>query len=647
MIYAMNNDFNSALALFQSLFRSHGGDIYTVIERFILAGVTSQHLSTFTVSKVGEILSSQFNINIPNTIIQRCINNQKLFQYKRGEYFVINAPEDEIKELLSDLARIDEQNDTIVSGLFEEIEHRHLVTLNDAERNEIRQVFFDFVKDREKDSSFKYFIDIYKYIVKNEKDENFQKALDAIKEGMIIYHGIRYSETSDHKTWKHDTTFFLDMEYLFSAYALNGSYYQECFYDFYNLVQEINEGSSMRSGKPRISLRYFSKTRENIDRFFAVAARIKKGEESISDDNEAMSRILNGSADELGVLEYKTCLFKKLNDLGITEYTDEIDLETGKQYLFETAELSNKISSEFAEDEQEDVSEYLLFADYINILRGGKQASHLDRCGYIFLSESKLSTRFSKFLSDNDGDAKTFVIARMSRFTEDMWFRLRKGIVSQDSIATLKVISKAKSIVSGLLSDSITTNYKKIKEAGKDPEEMKMLYAELRGKRHTPENVTADTIDSDVSFIVDDDFISNYRETQSHLRIKAEKADAAELQLQQRNYENATLRDENKSLRDELRQRDYQALCEKRQRVKRKFCFENFIYTNAKTLLWLFVVVLLITSICLETANPLSPLGILSSVVTVVAFVLQLSMDIERKALRFRDKRYRCYLESE
>lgn len=642
----MNNDFNSALALFQTLFRSHGGDIYTVIERFILAGVSSQHLSTFTISKVGEILSSQFNINIPNSIIQRCICNQQLFQYKRGEYYVINSPEDEINNLLSELAKIDEQNETIVSGLFEEIEHRHLISLNEAERNEIRKFFFDFVKDREKDSSFKYFIDIYQYIVKNEKDEGFQKALDAIKEGMIIYHGIRYTETSDAKTWKYDTTFFLDMEYLFSAFGLNGSYYQECFYDFYNLVKEINDGSPMRNGKPRIGLRYFPQTKTNIDRFFTVAARIKNGEESLANDSEAMIQILNGSSDELGVLEYKARLYKHLNDLVITEYTDEIDLEANKQYLFETASLSDKISREFVADEQEDVTEYLLFADYINILRCGKKATSLDRCGYIFLSESKLSTRFSKFLYENDADAKTFVITRMSRFTEDMWFRLRKGIVSQNSIATLKVISKAKSIISGLLAESITANYKKIKEEGKDLEEMRMIYAALRDKRHTPENVTSDTIDADVSFIADDDFISKYRETQSQLRIRAEKVDIAEQQLQQRNAENTTLKDENKSLRAELRQRDYQALCEKRRKVKRKFCFVGFILSHAKLLLWLLLAVMLVGSICFETANLLSPLGIISSIVTIVGFFLQVTTNIGQKALPLRNRCYRSLLEN-
>ena len=87
---------------------------------------------------------------------------------------------------------------------------------------------------------------------------------------------------------------------------MNGSFYEECFYDFYNLVKEINEGSPSQKGTPRIQLRYFPKTKENIDRFFKVAARIKNGEENLyRDDKEAMKSILNNSVDEIGVLKYK------------------------------------------------------------------------------------------------------------------------------------------------------------------------------------------------------------------------------------------------------------------------------------------------------------------------------------------------------
>lgn len=640
-----NSDFNAALALFQSLYRSHKGDIFTIIERFILAGVRSLHLSTVTVASVSEMLREQYHIDIPNSIIQHCINNQDVFHYKKGEYLVVPQSEKEIDVLLKELEDIDEHNETIVSELYYEIEHSHLVTLTVSEKEKIREVFFDFVKDRDKETDFEYFIDINQYIVKHEKDISFQKALDAIKEGMIIYHGIRYSEASDDKTWKDDTVFFLDMEYLFNACGMNGTFYEECFYDFYNLVKEINDGSPRKFGVPRIQLKYFTKTKDNIDRFFNVAARIKNGDESLYNDQEAMRYILNSSSDEIDVLQNKAQFFKKLNDLGISEYTKDIDLEKNKDFIFDTSSLSAKIETEFTVEEKNDIDEYLLFADYINILRGGKKSPKLEKCGFIFLSDSKLSTRFSKFLRDNDSDARTFVICRMSLFTEDMWFKLRKGIVNQDSIATLKVISKAKSIVSGLLTDSVTSNYKKIVKESKDPEEQKLLYAELRSKRHTPEHVTADSIEEDVSFILDNSFIENYRETQSQLKIKAARNDETERLLGESQQENQILKDENKDLRDRLRQQAFDNLLRARNRVKRKFALERFVYSKAKKLVWFFILILLSICIYFELSDIESPLGIVSGIVTVIAFIFQINGKVAAKARLFMRKRYRKYVD--
>lgn len=306
-----------------------------------------------------------------------------------------------------------------------------------------------------------------------------------------------------------------------------------------------------------------------------------------------------------------------------------------------------QVTDLFDADEKDDIDEYLLFADYINILRGGKKSPKLEKCGYIFLSESKLSTKFSKFLRENDTDARTFVICRMSRFTEEMWFKLRKGIVDQKSIATLKVISKAKSIVSGLLSDSVSNNYKKILEEGQDPEEKKILYAELRDKRHTPENVTSDSIDLDISFILDKDFVTNYRENQSLLKIRAEKADDVERKLDESQRENNSLKDENHELRKKIKKHAYDSLCQSRKKAKRKFALESLVLSNAKICLWIIIAILLVICLYFEWGDIKSPLGIVSGIATVIAFGFQQFGDIHIRALRYMRKRYRYYIEKE
>ena len=80
----MNNDLNSALALFQSLFKAQKGDVYTIIERFILVGVKSKGLLSFTNEELVDLLKSTFNIEIPISVVQKCIvTYQDVFKYTR------------------------------------------------------------------------------------------------------------------------------------------------------------------------------------------------------------------------------------------------------------------------------------------------------------------------------------------------------------------------------------------------------------------------------------------------------------------------------------------------------------------------------------------------------------------------------------
>ena len=197
-----------------------------------------------------------------------------------------------------------------------------------------------------------------------------------------------------------------------------------------------------------------------------------------------------------------------------------------------------------------------------------------------------------------------------------------------------------------MLSESVSKNYKKIVEDEKDPEDKKVLYAELRNRRHTPENVTHESIDEDVSFILDEDFIANYRENQSLLKTKANQVDVIERQLGESRQENHLLQEKNKELLGQLSKRNYEVLCSKRKIAKRRFLFGRILYGNAKVLLWCFVLLLLVTSIIIETNSLKSPLGILSGLLSIITFFYQIFCDVEIKAKRFMNRRYRKYIDS-
>lgn len=637
-----NKDFYAALALFQALFKSHKGDIYTIIERFILAGVRMENLISFSISDVEKILKRQFSIDIPKSVITRCVVNQNTFKYKDDAYYVIKDNDDETDNLLKSIKEINSQNDDISLELYEFIEHSHLIKLNDVQKNTIRELFFEFIEDRDAKSDHPYFQDVARFIIKKEEDQSMQQSLDAIKEGTIIYHGIKYSEASDAQTWKQETIFFLDMEYLFAAFGLNGEYYKEFFFDFYNLVQEINEGSPRRNNAPRIRLMYFDKTKAEIDKFFKKAARIKEGHERLDPMTHAMNVIDKECVDSLAVMTYKNEFLKYLKDLGVTEYPYEINRQKNKAFLFETDELLKKIQETFLLEEQDDVQDLLYYADNINILREGHNSTHLDDCGCIFLSASRLSTRFSKFLRENDNDARTFVMCSMNIFTEEMWFRLRKGIMDTKTVATFKVISKAKCIVSGLLSESVSKNYQMLKESKVAEEVHKGLYADLRSRDCAPENVNRNTIDDDLAFVNDDDFINVYQEEQSILRNKAKKADEVEKELFVSNNEKQQLKEQNVYLMNKLRQHAYEKLLKARKKAKRKFCLESFFYLNLKYIIWLILIAIVLLSICKE--KNLGIYTIISGLASIIALIAKFPSKLQKEADKFRLKRYRVYI---
>lgn len=637
-----NKDFYAALALFQALFKSHKGDIYTIIERFILAGVRMENLISFSISDVEKILKRQFSIDIPKSVITRCVVNQNTFKYKDDAYYVIKDNDDETDNLLKSIKEINSQNDDISLELYEFIEHSHLIKLNDVQKNTIRELFFEFIEDRDAKSDHPYFQDVARFIIKKEEDQSMQQSLDAIKEGTIIYHGIKYSEASDAQTWKQETIFFLDMEYLFAAFGLNGEYYKEFFFDFYNLVQEINEGSPRRNNAPRIRLMYFDKTKAEIDKFFKKAARIKEGHERLDPMTHAMNVIDKECVDSLAVMTYKNEFLKYLKDLGVTEYPYEINRQKNKAFLFETDELLKKIQETFLPEEQDDVQDLLYYADNINILREGHNSTHLDDCGCIFLSASRLSTRFSKFLRENDNDARTFVMCSMNIFTEEMWFRLRKGIMDTKTVATFKVISKAKCIVSGLLNESVSKNYQMLKESKVAEEVHKGLYADLRSRDCAPENVNRNTIDDDLAFVNDDDYINVYQEEQSILRNKAKKADEVEKELFVSNNEKQQLKEQNVYLMNKLRQHAYEKLLKARKKAKRKFYLESFFYSNLKYIIWLILIAIVLLSICKE--KNLGIYTIISGLASIIALIAKFPSKLQKEADKFRLKRYRVYI---
>ena len=530
----MNSDLNSALALFQSLYKAQKGDVYTIIERFILVGVKIKNLLSFTHDEIATLLKDTFNIEIPITIIQKCINShQEVFKYTQNKYMVLKPDNEEVDRIIQEMNGVEEYRTSIITELIQFIEEDKKTDVTDEEREKISQTFFDFIADRDQVQENDYRLFITEFIIRKEKDERFQEFINSMKEGMVIYRGIRYADSPNDNSWDYETDFFLDVEYLFSAFGLNGPFYEKCFMEFYNLVQEVNRASTVRAGRNRIRLYYFPGTKEDVDRYFAQAARIRRMEERYIYPQVAMDNILSECGDDLKVAFYKARFFQKLKELKIEEYKEEIDLNKNKEFLIESAEFEEAKNKHFSDDQIDEVNEYIQIADYINILRQGRRSYPLEKCRYMFLSEGNLPNQLSRFIRDNHSDKKTMVITRMSAFTELLWFKLKKGVVSTDSSITFSVVNKAKTIVSGLVHDHLKKQYDEVANSGEDEETKKAYYADLRDKRYSPEKINSETVADDIAFIDNTNYLEEYKRSQERLKKQAARSESLEKELAQ------------------------------------------------------------------------------------------------------------------
>lgn len=535
----MNNDLNSALALFRSLYKAQKGDVYTIIERFILVGVKSRGLMSFSREEIVALLKDSFNMDIPFSVISKCIiAYQDVFQYKAGKYIVINTMDSEIDQIISEMNEIEGYKESVVNELVAFVEKKQNTTLTPAERVELTQYFFDFIIDKDHQAEGNDRLLITQYIIGKEKDERFQQFINSIKEGMVIYKGIRYSDAPDDTSWETNTDFFLDEEYLFSAYGMNGPFYEKCFMEFYNFVEEINSASKMKGGRNRIRLFYFRETKGYVDAYFAQAVRIRRMSERYNYPQTAMDTILNACKEDVDVERYKTNFYRKLKDMHIEEYPDEIDLRRHNEFIFENTDFEDAKDRHFQADQISEVNDYIKIADYINILREGKRSYPLEKCRYMFLSDGNLPNELSRFIREYYTEKHPYVITRMGTFTELMWFKLRKGVVGTDSSATISVVNKAKTVVSGLLYDNLKKQYDTVLASDEDEKTKKAFYAELRTKRYAPDDINSETIVDDIAFIDNTDYLEKYKESQAALKQQAARVTVLEKDLEEERAEN-------------------------------------------------------------------------------------------------------------
>jgi hypothetical protein len=310
----------ASLALFRELYNSKN-DIYGILSEFIIEVIATNGKYQFNLTEITHLLNTTFDFDIPEAVVKTSLKRINFLHRSQGLYCVTDT------NLIKTVYNISQKyyetkqiNDSIIDNLFDFIEKHKKQKLNVQEKERIVNSFCSYLLDENNQDYYEY---ISAYILVNKLNNNFTNNLNKIKEGVILYSGLKYnSNLNDLGSWNTNLTIYLETEILFSLAGYHGQLYSELFNDFYAFINEINIYSRTKNNKTKIQLNYFNEVKNEIENFFRMAEHIVSGKESLNPSKTAMSLIVDGCKTVSDVIAKKVELYTLLDSKGIKLDTD-------------------------------------------------------------------------------------------------------------------------------------------------------------------------------------------------------------------------------------------------------------------------------------------------------------------------------------
>lgn len=526
----------ASVVLFRELYSSEK-DVYDVIGEFIKGAMLFSEKWAVNATDVTALLGEDFGLQLPEAVVsttlhKRMYSRDSVLSFENGVYSTSREKLSSSESLTNDLSKLEDQQDLILERLVEFISES-TGAVNDNERQRIAECLCDYLFD--KDLNTEYSEEISAFILKNQSNKELNKELNAIREGFVIYDGVRHApDPNQLAAWKRPLVIFLDTEHLFNATGLNGELYKQLIDEFLNLVREVRI-----DGKRAISLRYFSDSVIELDRYFSAAEHIVEGKATLDPSRPAMARVVNGCTSRGDIVSKKASMLAELKQLDIHQ-AKENEEPLDAKYNIESSALLQTINSQLSakgREFQEDkcVSTLKMFSK-LNTLRKGNSEKAFENIGYILLSGSFIS-HFLAFHEEIKPNHSSIPFSTDLEFvTNRLWFKLQKNLASTFSHPrSLNVLAKAQVIFSSHLQSSVSEKFDQISKdysSGKITEDdTKFLFNELRSYASFPEQITSEFVDKAVIFLDHQDYAYHLRE-QSLLRQRVNEGSLAISELE-------------------------------------------------------------------------------------------------------------------
>jgi len=532
----------ASVVVFKEL-HDNNKDIYDIIAEFLIATIIYNKKWNFNSTEITALVEKEFDFNLPEAVIKTTLKKRLLksnfLKLENGEYFVndVNAKIDPAFESNYKSKRLlyEETENDFISYIQSKKEEK----LTESEINNIRDNIKQYLLGNGINED--YTQEISSFIIKNQNNKEFKERLNVVKEGLVLYTGIRYTaDLNELGQWKNDLTIFLDTEILFFFSGFNGEVYREIFNDLYKLIKEINLNSKS-SNRKKIQLKYFEETEKEIYDFFHVATLIIEGKKTLNPSKTAMKEIINGCSTKSDIVVKRNKFFIDLKTAGIQKEEDSdyykdhrLNIE-GNEVIKELKQVSVKQKRDFDEDSCRD---YLKLFTKINVLRKGVNNQGFDKSKYIILTGNRFVhyLAHSKHIKPVEKDIP--FATDIDFITDKFWFKLKKGFGnSDDRPKSFDIITKAQIVLSAQMNYTVQEKFTALNDEYKSgkitKEEAISLNYELRESSLKPEEITEINLDENIVFINEFSIEEHIREREK-LKQKVIEGQKAKNELERR-----------------------------------------------------------------------------------------------------------------
>lgn len=505
----------ASLALFRELYNNQN-DIYGVISEFLDDIITSKGKYDFDLTEITTLLNDTFEFTIPEAVVRTSLKKLSYLKKEYGKYCVTNEEVTKNSKVNNLQKEIQVDNNNTLQSLFSFIEFDKKIKLSAGEKEQIIHSFCSFILDDTTGED--YFAYISAFILKNKGDQTFTNNLNKIREGVILYSGIKYTNNaSEVGSWKTQLTIYLDMEILFHFAGYNGLLYKSLFDDFFRYVNEINNNAQKRI----IKLKYFREVKSEIEKFFTTATYVIEGKGKQGPKRSAaMSAIVEGCKSPSDIIDRKSDFYVFLKNNHIYEDDEIYYEENSHEYNIIDKNTIELISEEYGFD----VSKYLNFLNYIHINRKKTNKNNFDNISHILLTGNSKSIKLA-WHNRIKPEGTVPLATTLDWITNKFWFKLNKGFGDGAFPRSFNIITRAQIILSSILDESIFEKYHelqlKVKEGELTEEQVRARVVNLRSQVRRPEDIETENVDSILESVTSNDSLEQFIEEHEKFKNRA------------------------------------------------------------------------------------------------------------------------------